>query len=156
MKEVEILNQEGDTEYRENEMLANLILSENKKLGDRTNIFSLAETIFVSAFVGLVTSDNGLPGLFAWFPIIICSAGIAFSIYWILQSKEQKNNIIEPLRVETEKRTAATSFKVYNKFAKKSIGSALTKYEWLPIGFVIVWSLLLTVYIIYVVGFVLF
>ena len=146
----------GYFESKDNDSYANLLLSENKRLADRANIFSLAETIFLSAFVGLVTADNGLPGLFAWFPIIMCSAGIAFSAYWILQSKNQKMSIIAlnskilPL-VSTEKGTESST-KFYSEFVQKSLRSTIAKYEWLPIGFVIVWSLLLSVYSLYVIN----
>ena len=67
----------------ENELAIGLLRDENKKLADRANIFSLAETVFFSAFVGLVTAENGLPSVSAWFPVILCSAGIAFSAYWV-------------------------------------------------------------------------
>lgn len=130
---------------KEDDLAVNLLVHENKKLADRTNIFAAAETIFFNAFVGLVTATNGLMGLFLWFPIIISATGIAFSVYWIVQSENQLKNIIAPLRNDVLKRAKSLS-----KTYLTQLKSANTKYEWLPIGFVVAWSLLLVVYILHV------
>jgi len=143
------LTAEDYAKSKENELLANLQLHEDKKLSDRTNWFTVVETIFFSAFVGLIQDPKGLPGLYEWFPLIICGAGIVVSILWFYMSKIQIEEIIKPLREKiADRMKAQPSFKTYFNIAanKKSRSLANVLYRLLPIVLGIVWVLLLIVY----------
>ncbi len=136
--------------WKETELFANLLQHEDKKVSDRTNIFALAQTIFFNAFVGLVTSENGVSGLFVLFPVIVSATGFVFSIVWIFQNQIRLDKIVLSMKDIVEKGKAPFSLDAYSAIADKmseKAKSVKAKYEWLPIGFAVAWTLILIVYV---------
>ena len=128
---------------KEEELLANLQMRENATLFDRTNIYTTAESILFVAFVGLICDPKGLPGLSAWFPIIVICIGIAFSIHWTLWSSNQIayiRTVTQNLKSRKERSFSDTYYQSLN--APKST----TKYEVPPILFAVGWILIMIVY----------
>ena len=133
------------TEPTEDELVVSLLLHEDKKVYDRANFFVAAESFLFSAFVGLVSTDNGLAGWFKAFPIIICVAGIFIAAIWWYTSKLQLDGI-------NRLRKKANEIGSLKNDSITLPGLMEIIYRWAPTGLSLIWASLLIFYVLQVTG----
>jgi hypothetical protein len=94
---------------KNDELLAEIQISEGKKFYDRANFFIAAEGIFFNAFITAIVGFTKLEGLLAFAPIVICAIGILLNTIYVISSYIQIKilvNIGQTLNARLDKLSA--------------------------------------------------
>lgn len=137
---------------REDELVANLQLYEDKKYYDRANFFVTAQGMFFSAFAVLVAGSNNLTGLIKMIPAVICITGILLNVIWGYSSMIQIEKILalEKVRNKSFKTFADSNnvTKTVAEFNRITNAPTITDliYKWAPALLGVAWVAMLAFY----------